>query len=267
MATTSPCSSAQDQPYDSWPTGESCDRTRVSLQLQWGLSTWIAAVSHDSPCELTAAVGILHRDCSCRPRLTWPTSSARAGRLSQLVSAVSVKLLQRSRDQRDEMLGARLGSVGHLFGAAVRRTCRGRSSGSLAAPEGKCVLETSQTKRVLKQKGGVLKQKGGVLEQKGGVSEQKGGVLEQKGGVLGTRNPAFPAVSPPPTTATVSGSSSQDTATCNTACAEHVSAHSCSRDSPQGLQLQAMTARLRRAELCPAVEHADGQPQPGGGVA
>ena len=37
------------------------DRTRLSLQLQWGLSTGIAAVSHDSPADHPAnAVGRLH---------------------------------------------------------------------------------------------------------------------------------------------------------------------------------------------------------------
>ena len=41
------------------------DRTRVSLQLHSGFSIGIAGVGHGA-----AAVGILHRNCSCRPWLS-----------------------------------------------------------------------------------------------------------------------------------------------------------------------------------------------------
>ena len=47
--------------------------TRVSLQLQYGFSTGVAAVGHGRE-ELTAAIGILHGDCGCRP---WPNSCNR----------------------------------------------------------------------------------------------------------------------------------------------------------------------------------------------
>ena len=56
------------------PWVEEDRNTRVGLQLQQGSSTGTAAAGRGRtlPVSLTAAVGILHRDCSCRPGLTGP---------------------------------------------------------------------------------------------------------------------------------------------------------------------------------------------------
>ena len=82
---TTPASSAGRNLTPPRRTGQRA-RTRVSSQLQQGVSTGTAAASHDSPCELTAAAGVIHRERSCRLWPTWPATSEPDGQSQLMVS-------------------------------------------------------------------------------------------------------------------------------------------------------------------------------------